>query len=853
MAEITNLYAKNWQAGSVYRDWTAISTSSSTFFAGTYNSGKNWVICVRFQLTGYAKNLVFSWCTGTQFSGVSKWKYKLCAAEDSTLINATTSTAGDGTISPQAYSYGRNSITINGTYAPGTYYLYFWKATDNTYSSIYWITGNSYRAYVEYDEYSPLSTLSASNGTLGTAQTLTITRYDSGYTHSIRYDCGDTSAAIVTKTSSTSISFTPSINLARENTTGTTVSITFTLYTFDGDTEIGTTTKTISCTIPASVVPSCSLSISDVLGYAATYGGYVQNKSKLEIIVTPTLAHNSPIKAYSVTADGKTYNYSDIETPPLENSGTLTVSATVRDARSRTGTVSESITVLPYTSPVISKLAVHRCNADGTENATGSYTRVTYSFAITSLSNKNGKTIKLLYKKSSATTYTSVTLTSAYSATDAEYIFAADDGSSYDVQLSVADNFDTTVRSTTVSTAAVLMHWGADGSSIAFGKIVEKSSAIELGLSAYDKFGTMIGNGLAAYGGGGDSGIDPNTTLEELCLTSHTNAPQGLGTFYYIYTMFYSTKSATAARAQVAVPYKKTGSMYHRYYASGAWASWERYMPASEVKKQRVFNLLDNSDFSNPINQRGATSYSNSSYKYTIDRWMLNSAAPTLTVATSGIVLDNTNGTGTIGLNQRISLLADGIYTAAIKTAEGLSMGIYTVTNGTVSTKQSSGVASGFVGLFSGTEYNTFQIAINAGKSLTIEWAALYAAEYSADELPDYHPKGYGAELRECQRYYYQSWIPADGFTDACPAELAASGWGIPANIYFPVEMRVKPTITVYSDEGTLNVVRIWDNSSAPAITGANRIGKHRFGIGANGTLTSGKIYKFHYSASADL
>lgn len=38
----------------------------------------------------------------------------------------------------------------------------------------------------------------------------------------------------------------------------------------------------------------------------------------------------------------------------------------------------------------------------------------------------------------------------------------------------------------------------------------------------------------------------------------------------------------------------------------------------------------------------------------------------------------------------------------------------------------------------------------------TIEWAALYEGEYTAETLPPYVPKGYAAELLECQRYYYR-------------------------------------------------------------------------------------------------
>lgn len=108
-------------------------------------------------------------------------------------------------------------------------------------------------------------------------------------------------------------------------------------------------------------------------------------------------------------------------------------------------------------------------------------------------------------------------------------------------------------------------------------------SDFKFNVPVFDEYGTAFGNGLAAYTGGGDNGIDPNTTLEELCLTSHSHGPQGLGTFYYIHTAFYNAKSATAARMQVAIPYNKTGSIYHRYYASGAWSSWSRYLTADEM------------------------------------------------------------------------------------------------------------------------------------------------------------------------------------------------------------------------------------------------------------------------------
>lgn len=39
-------------------------------------------------------------------------------------------------------------------------------------------------------------------------------------------------------------------------------------------------------------------------------------------------------------------------------------------------------------------------------------------------------------------------------------------------------------------------------------------------------------------------------------------------------------------------------------------------------------------------------------------------------------------------------------------------------------------------------------------ETIKIEWSALYEGSYTADTLPPYVPKGYAAEMMECQRYY---------------------------------------------------------------------------------------------------
>lgn len=435
------------------------------------------------------------------------------------------------------------------------------------------------------------ATLTAQNGTLGTAQTLSVSMAGSTFKHRIMYSCGTASGYVAGSatafSTASSVSWTPPLTLASQNTTGQSVSVTLTVTTYDSaGTEVGTSEKVISCAIPESVKPSCTLDVTDYMGYAATYGAPVRRLSRFRVVVTPSLAYGAEIVAYSTTANGSTYTEAEFVTDALKSAGTLTITATVTDSRGRTGTATTTVEVLDYTAPAISSLTAVRCNSNGTENENGEYIKVTFSAAVTPLNGLNTAEYILHYKKSSVVDWDGVALDELYgdfTVTNHSVIFAADTGSSYDVDIQLEDAHIGTVRATTAPTAFALMHPHPSGTGIAFGKICENDNAIELGLPVYDKYGALIGNGLAAYTGGGNSGIDPDTTLEELCLTSHSNGPQGLGTFYYIHTAFYNAKSTTAARMQVAIPYNKTGSSYHRYYASGAWSSWSRYMTADEI------------------------------------------------------------------------------------------------------------------------------------------------------------------------------------------------------------------------------------------------------------------------------
>ena len=325
------------------------------------------------------------------------------------------------------------------------------------------------------DTIARASTLSVSDGTLGTKTTLTADRKSPSFTHTLTWECGSYSGTLATKSTSTSWPFTPELKLASVAPYGQKVYCTYTLSTYNGSTLVGTDSKSAWFTIPSSVKPSCTLSLSDSKGYASTYGGYIQGESQLSVTINATQAYGSPISRYSASANGATYSTQTFTTSVLTKVGTNTISATVIDGRERPGSVSSNITVLAYSRPQITNLKVRRCNADGTENDRGGYGKISFHCTITPLSNKNTRACSIKYRQSGATTWTNapaITL-SAYDQDCNPPVSEMSDAHSYEVQINLTDAFGTTSAATSISTGYCLYHIPASGKGITFGGIAE--------------------------------------------------------------------------------------------------------------------------------------------------------------------------------------------------------------------------------------------------------------------------------------------------------------------------------------------------------------------------------------------
>ena len=346
-----------------------------------------------------------------------------------------------------------------------------------------------------------MSTLSVSNGTLGVKQTLTVSRKSSSITHTIVAKCGSSSSTICSKSTDTTPDFIPPISWASNNTSGTSVSVTYTITSYYGSTNLGSYSYSKSCAIPTNIKPSCSITLSDPTGYLEKYGGYVKTKSKVQVVTSTTISYNSPIASYYISANGVTYSSSDITTDYLKTSGSNVISAYVKDKRGRVSeTVTKSINVLEYNNPILSVVS-NRCDSDGTINEQGAYVKVLFNGRTTSLSDMNKALYILKYKKSTETDYVEVPLSeyeNVHDVVDGFYIFEADTGSTYDVLLYLEDNFSSVNVKNTIPTGFTLLHWNANGDGIGLGKMSE-GPGIEFGMD------TIYSNNKNIYSKSSDS------------------------------------------------------------------------------------------------------------------------------------------------------------------------------------------------------------------------------------------------------------------------------------------------------------------------------------------------------------
>lgn len=445
----------------------------------------------------------------------------------------------------------------------------------------------------------PRATTPTVSGTLSLGSSITIStsgRASTNFTHNLYYSWGSQVIdSLIASGVTTSKAWTIPKTLAEYIQGGTSGTMFLKCVTYNGSTVVGTKTLTLTISVPntAEFQPTIQ-SISTAEANSLPIARYVVGKTQLTVSVTAVGAYVSgssnrnsfPVKAV-VTVDGVNYNVTlsqssastwSIKTNLLMSAGSKSGTVTITDSRGRSVSKTFSYTVYEYSVPVISRFTANRCLEDGTLNEGGTYILLGLNTTISSVDNKNAKTYKIVYESGgNEVTLESGTL-SAYTNNVLSYnsysdgvTFSVDN--SWVVRVYVYDSFNAdtpAVASVIVPTEASFMDWRTNGKGFAFGKVSTKDG-FQCGWTMYDRFDSTIGNGLVRYTGNGENAIDPNTTLEHQIVTDKNTPESG---FWYIETLFYSTKSDTANRTQYAKPYSISGSHYTRYYYNGAWSSW---------------------------------------------------------------------------------------------------------------------------------------------------------------------------------------------------------------------------------------------------------------------------------------
>lgn len=205
-------------------------------------------------------------------------------------------------------------------------------------------------------------------------------------------------------------------------------------------------------------------------------------------------------------------------------------------------------------------------------------------------------------------------------------------------------------------------------------------------------------------------------------------------------------------------------------------------------------NLFDNSNFTNPINQRSVTTWYND--RYGIDRWKTSSTS-TAVVESDGITFTSTNAnTLAYQIIEDPTRFHGKTLTASFGTSVGtLTMtvtipnAVPTGTNFTAFGTEVGGVRPYCIYETNGRMYFALTSTSTNGVSVKAYWAKLE----EGDRMTPWHADSYYAEYIRCARYY----VRRTGVNSQSILLGAVTGSGYADfTFYFPTKMRTKPTIS---------------------------------------------------------
>lgn len=202
----------------------------------------------------------------------------------------------------------------------------------------------------------------------------------------------------------------------------------------------------------------------------------IQGVSKVKCNVSTSTKNGATITYYNNEIDGQLIPgpNSFFTTQPLKSSGTVVLKSTVTDSRGQKATLSKNISVTQWWSPAVKNVTAQRWNVSTNKaDDEGTAVKITYSFSIAPVANKNDKTVMIQYKNGETWT-TLATYTNSYSGENKVYISSAGKFSTdnaYSFRVLVKDYFTTdgVAAYAAIAPSFKLLDFSADGRGIGVG------------------------------------------------------------------------------------------------------------------------------------------------------------------------------------------------------------------------------------------------------------------------------------------------------------------------------------------------------------------------------------------------
>lgn len=351
---------------------------------------------------------------------------------------------------------------------------------------------------------------SAANLTLGSICNVKWTPKSASFRYKLKFSIGSwsyTTGVIHPNQTSeyTYTGYTIPLSVANQipNATGT---MTVALYTYSdsgGTSQVGTAaTKTFTATVPnnSSTKPDISMSLSPASALPSAFDElYIQGKSKVQAELSATGKYGATIKSYSIYTEGKGYYAEDSYTSAyLSTYGIVSVTGYATDSRGYTSSVSQNITVIPYSNPRINAASgeddvlAARCDAEGNLDESGTYLIIkakrSYTPVMVDGVQKNFCAIRFRYMAQSDANWTEWTTILSSSAPTDEVITAPLLGGAlstkvnYVVQVGVIDDIGGTANTIiSVPSESVYMHRDGRRKAMALGKYIEEDDCLDVG------------------------------------------------------------------------------------------------------------------------------------------------------------------------------------------------------------------------------------------------------------------------------------------------------------------------------------------------------------------------------------